>query len=425
MAGEIFFFMFSIHLLCLAPVLALDPVLSLTLNCNDASISYTQSLRSCTDSSFYVFSMYSTAGSWFSSMTFNDITLASELGKNPSAWIGVYDWNMQAASANNFMNPDLGCHTGDRICRSATTCKMTQATSYFSQTNDCVLCPPRPCTPDEQKCRNGFVALAPGLKASTEINTQTGFKYVYQMPMCQKSCSPGYWLTCLNSDNVQGCSYLVPNADMTSVMLDSGSSQADKDRQVAQWIQQNRAASGGVLPVVMILKFGLLINECYPCSYANGLSHYGEPLLLVDNNLLQSGYLSFYCPGGGQAPVLCPPGHVSKIDNATKASGPCQCMDGYYATEGGGCQACPAGYYCTFNSGKLACPTDTYSVAGASACTPCSTDNTLCGATQALTRCVNGQQTQNAQCIDCQLCMYPGTSTGVPCQRVSQAITAG
>ena len=211
--------------LCCSSVAGVDLV-SVTFDCGISTAEYNKDSLSCTESKLYTLSQFSLSSFYFKSVTFNGVILASVMGSNPSAWIGNYDWNRQAASVNNFQTPDMGCKRGDRICREATQCTMTHETTSFSQTHTCVLCPPRPCTTEEQSCRNGFVAPSPGVLVSTETNPQTGFKYVYQMPQCQLTCKPGYWLTCLNSDSVQGCSYMVPNFDVTSAVLDASKTQA-------------------------------------------------------------------------------------------------------------------------------------------------------------------------------------------------------
>jgi hypothetical protein len=354
--------------------------------------------------------------------------------KDFNIWKALYDWDPQAAAVNWWADPNNGCahDTIFHFCRRARVCAMVEDRyGYYyrggaqgqvqdpnqpkqlesSKTTFCMLCPPQPCNAEEQSCPNGKVALKPGLAVSHELDTN-GEPYVISRAVCPKSCSPGYWLTCLNSDQKQKCRYQAPTEKMIF-------GEVDKDRGVAKWIQQNRLAGNGVLPVAMQIRFGLLIDECYPCLYANGLSHYGETMLLADSQLVKKGYLDFYCPGGDQPPVACPQGQVSNIDSKTNSSGPCDCMDGYYR-DGATCRLCPAGSYCLFERGIVACPTDTYSLAGASVCLPCGTDSGACGPAQALIRCMGAKwQTQNAYCVDCQNCMFSGGKGGVPCQRVS------
>ena len=175
----------------------------------------------------------------------------------------------------------------------------------------------------------------------------------------------------------------------------------------------------------MTVGFGALIDKCYPCLYANGVSHYGEPLLLTDSALVVQGFLSFYCPGGDSAPVSCPVNKLSKIDPATNTSGTCQCKPGYFES-GGGCKLCPAGQYCAFGAQPVNCTADQYSLSGASACQPCRTDPGVCGANFALRRCIGGPDNQNrdADCVDCQSCRTGASGTGYPCQRVTATVEA-
>lgn len=165
---------------------------------------------------------------------------------------------------------------------------------------------------------------------------------------------------------------------------------------------------------------GLLVDSCYPCLYANGVSHYGEPVILTDSALMSQGYLSFYCPGADSAPVVCPANMLSQIDRSTNTSSECKCKPGYYQS-GSGCALCPAGQFCAFGSAPVDCPADQYSLSGASACAPCRTDTGVCGANFALRRCIGGPSFQNrdADCVDCQSCQTGSVSQGlVPCQRV-------
>jgi hypothetical protein len=395
----------------------------LTLNCDEGRTFMPNLMQSCTP-------LLSTN---YRQVTVNGVTLMSLFSKNFNLWKAIWDWDPVAAAVNWWSDPNNGCakDTLFRFCRRARVCEMVEERYgyYFrggaqgqvapnqpkevesSKTTFCMLCPPQPCSAEEQSCPNGKVVLKPGLGFSEELNIN-GEPYATTSALCSKSCSAGYWLTCLNSNEKEKCSYLAP----TSKMAADG---ADRDKGVARWIQQNRMAGNGVLPVAMQLKFGFLIGECYPCLYANGLSHYGEPLLLADSHLVKQGYLDFYCPGGEQAPVRCPQGQVSKIDSRTNSSGACDCMDGYYRV-GSVCQPCPAGFKCTFGvQTPVVCPADTFSLAGAANCTQCNTDNGRCGPTQALSRCLSGFQDRDAYCVDCQNCRLPGITSGVPCQRAS------
>ena len=352
-------------------------------------------------------------GSW-GSVTVNGVPLMSMFTKDVGYWKKYYKWDRASAS----------CNSPDNLCRQQSVCELQdqtwgrhlqvgmatvlngEKTMKHENRQFCVFCLPSPCTVQEQSCSNGMVATTP-LETATEVDSGTGFPHTITKAICTKSCSPGYGLTCMNADRTQKCSYVVPTRAMK------------EGKMVPQWIQKNRMAANGNPAVAMSTRFGLLVEECYPCLHANGLSHYQEPLLLTDGPMVNRGYLNFHCPGGDQAPQTCPEGQVSKIDRSTNSSGPCDCMDGYHR-DGATCRPCPAGSYCLFGKGAVACPTDTYSLAGASACLPCGTDRSACGPAQALVRCMGAQwQTQNAYCVDCQNCKFSGGKGGVPCQRVS------
>jgi Fe-S-cluster-containing hydrogenase component 2 len=51
-------------------------------------------------------------------------------------------------------------------------------------------------------------------------------------------------------------------------------------------------------------------------------------------------------------------------------------------------------------------------------CTPCSRTVSICPVNEALTRCVEGFQTQDSRCVDCNACQQV-SSAGVPCYRLS------
>jgi hypothetical protein len=356
----------------------------------------------------------------YKSTTVNGVTLMSMFTTDIGYWKKHYKWDKTSAR----------CNYQDTLCRQQSVCEIQEQnwgrfsaveawdtvlvvegapgsrTFKDEKRQFCVLCLPSPCTLQDQKCSNGMVSPFP-LETATEVDSGTGLQHVITKAICTKSCSPGYWLTCMNADRTEKCSYVVPTRAMK------------EGKMVPQWIQKNRMAANGNTAVAMSTRFGLLIDECYPCLHANGLSHYQEPLLLTDGTMVNKGFLNFYCPGGDQAPQICPENQVSKIDRSTNSSGPCNCMDGYYR-DGATCRLCPAGYYCLFDKGIVACPTDTYSLAGATACTPCGTDRSACGPAQALVRCMGEKwQTQNAYCVDCQNCKFSGGMGGVPCQRVS------
>ena len=359
------------------------------------------------------------------------LVLSDQLSSNAEKWENAFSWNAGTA-----------CSTKDSICKAPVKCKLKQSykanrletmdsslsgTQQFGgvvfstirEFNDvCVFCPPVPCTTEEKSCRNGFVMPSPGLQVGQQAD-QNGYRYAYTKAQCTQACESGYWLTCINSDRSKGCSYMAPSADVVSVAINADASDQSRKMQIARWIGSNRAAFT-LLPVPMTVGYGLLINKCYPCLFANGVSHYGEPLLLTDSALVSQGYLSFYCPGGDSAPVPCPVNMLSRIDPNTNTSSECNCKPGYYKN-GNVCDLCPAGQFCAFGSAPVDCPVDHYSLSGASACTPCRTDAGVCGANFALRRCIGGPAFQNrdADCVDCQSCQTGSVSAGsVPCQRV-------
>lgn len=338
-------------------------------------------------------------------------------------------------------DPKGVCQPSNNICNRRMYCTLTQqykripAITGFSFakanvqdlssfTDRCQFCMPIACPLAATQCRNGFVMRTPGLTASL-FKDSSNYKYAYTSAHCNIPCRPGYWMTCLSADRMKGCTYTVPNSDVALTVIDPDASARDKQTQIALWINKNRNDNGGQLPMAMTMDRGLLIDRCFPCAQANGVPHYGSQTFITDKALFDDGYLDFYCPGGDNPPVSCPPMQVSKIDRATNASGVCKCRDGYYMDAAQACQLCPAGFFCVFGADKQPCPNDSYAPAGVSACTPCRTDTRICLDGQALRRCINGPdfQSTDAECLDCNECIV-GSFTGLglkPCQNVYMA----
>ena len=343
--------------------------------------------------------------------------------ENPANWYSLYNWDQLE-----------GCNKAGSMCTRPVKCTVVQrytaqtirdniAQGYqkidYDYSRVCLICPPLACTPAEINCKNGQVLPSPGLIASSVTNAQ-GVNVVYRKPRVKLPCAAGYWLTCQNSDAATGCEYIPPNMDMIRVVQGESIPSREKQNQIGLWIAQNRAAYNQQLPVPMTVGWGLLVDRCYPCLYANGVSHYGGAVILTDSVLMSQGYLSFYCPGADSAPVPCPVNTLSRINPSTNTSSECKCKPGYYQI-GDRCDLCPAGQFCVFGSAPQNCTTDHYSLSGASACTPCRTDTGVCGANFALRRCIGGPAFQNrdADCVDCQSCQTGSVSAGsVPCQRV-------
>jgi len=263
----------------------------------------------------------------------------------------------------------------------------------------CNLCTITKCK--RNTCSNGEYSLPPpGVTVEGTIISQ---------PTCVP-CPAGYWLTCSTNDIALGCTYLPPS----DVQTISGGG-INK----LQWISKNQFTSpSSNIPMKNNSDWPMLVGQCYPCTIARNRLHYGE-LFSSPDDLFNQGFLSFTCPGGALPPLACPVHEMSKFDPVTKAATTCDCMHGYYRKDGV-CTVCEAGHYCVFGAGKVRCPDDSYSLAGSSACTPCSRNVNICPENEALTRCVTGFQDKNSYCVDCGTCqqLWSGASA-VPCYRLS------
>jgi hypothetical protein len=263
----------------------------------------------------------------------------------------------------------------------------------------CNLCTITKCK--RNTCSNGEYSLPPpGVTVEGTIISQ---------PTCVP-CPAGYWLTCSTNDIALGCTYLPPS-DVQSFM--------GGGVYKLQWISKNQFTSpSSNIPMKNNSDWPMLIGQCYPCTIARNRLHYGE-LFSSSDELFNQGFLSFTCPGGALPPLPCPVHEISKFDPVTKAATTCDCMHGYYR-KAGVCTACEAGNYCVFGAGKVRCPDDSYSLAGSSACTPCSRNVNICPENEALTRCVTGFQDKDSYCVDCGTCqqLWSGASA-VPCYRLS------
>ena len=296
-------------------------------------------------------------------------------------WGSVYDQN--GVTYNNFNLEDGRIDPKFRWDRQQAACNM---------------CTVSPCA--NPACPNGKYTNSPGPLSTGDLT--------YQMPTCSL-CKPGYWLTCQLSDS---CTYVSPTKSQWETRGSTGK---------LQWISRNRKGVISEVPMMNSTAWPMLTDQCYPCATARNRMHYGGTIMSSDT-LFDAGFLTFTCPGGAMAPQLCPVNEVANIDPVLQTSTECNCTGGYYRPRAGGaCTPCEAGYFCTFFDGKLPCPVDTYSYAASSACIACTRNTGVCPANMALTRCAPGFQTEDARCVDCQICQQvaPASQGAVPCYRLS------
>ena len=274
------------------------------------------------------------------------------------------------------------------------------------RTDKCTLCVPTVCA--NASCTEGRIQGVP-LKAIAN--------HVYQRPSCPVTCTFGTFLTCNTRTT---CTYQVPTTDHVQ-----GTTGKNAWEYLNDYTTKSDINMGGIWP--------LPVSSCYPCKYANGRTHFGQ-YFGTDNSLFQDDFLQFMCPGEASAPVACGRNMVSKFDSGG-VSGKCECMNGYYRKNAGdaGCTMCPPGFKCAWNGmtppAKVECELDTYSYEGASKCRSCTVNTNICPKTQALTRCVSGNdgeyQSKDAYCTDCSTCRQITNAAGsVPCNRVISVVSA-
>jgi hypothetical protein len=272
----------------------------------------------------------------------------------------------------------------------------------------CTLCVPAEC--DDASCPNGKVEGSA---------VQAYNKKVYHRPTCAVACPQGTWLTCEKS---LGCTYQAPSTYRAS------SAQAKRE-----WYNLNVNARKSDLNIVEA--WPLPAASCYPCNLADGQFHYG-PRTETPLELFEGGFLSFRCPGGDSAPVMCPRNMVTKVDSATGRSGACECMSGYYRKDGV-CAMCPPGYRCRWAETaagwtppvKEECPLDHYATDGQSECKPCGISYQMCDRSMALTRCLPGEngkfQSRDSHCMTCANCkQVTNIKDSWPCYRVTPAFNS-
>jgi hypothetical protein len=334
-------------------------------------------------------------------------------------------------------NGTEGCDQGaDRVCKKRVECSMNQA--YYSSTvpfafggqlvmvssqwkesayrylplstGRCTMCVPTDCA--DASCGNGQLAAQPPAAHGAEHN-------VYQRPYCvDRACAKGTWLTC---NSGLSCSYQVPN----SFHVSAG---AEGKR---EWFRLNKYKQRAASDLNIVEAWPLPSGSCYPCNLANRRDHYGVNVETPEP-LFRGGFLSYYCPGGADAPAMCGANMVTRVDNATGVSGDCACKDGYYwDATAQGCAICPAGHYCRWSGmtppAKAECPQDQYALEGWSECRPCNTAYQMCDRNMALRRCLPGEngrfQSGDATCIPCSICKQVTNAEGsMPCYRVTSAL---
>ena len=281
---------------------------------------------------------------------------------------------------------------------------------YVPPTTDrCTLCVPTPCA--DASCANGQLSAAPP-KAFGQAHA------VYQRPTCvDRACASGTWLTCYSG---LSCRYQVPNSYHVSAGAEGKRA----------WFRLNKYAERAASDLNIVEAWPLPSGSCYPCNLANRRDHYGTNVE-TPQEMFRDGFLSFRCPGGGDAPVMCKEHMVTRVDNATGMSGGCECQNGYYwnATMQG-CAVCPAGYRCRWVGmappAKEECPQDTYAVEGWADCKPCNIAYQMCDRNMALRRCLPGEngrfQSSDATCIPCSICKQVTNADGsMPCYKVTSA----
>ena len=273
------------------------------------------------------------------------------------------------------------------------------------EVSPCILCALTACS--RYECAQGQVALTPPVAYFAS-------HLVFRLPDCtEATCAPGTWLTCEKGTD---CRYQVP----TTYHVGGG-----EDGKRA-WYKLNTYDKPSDLNVVSA--WPLPVGSCYACNYSQGQQHYGQ---MTDTplELFRNGFLSYRCEGGSLAPTLCPKNMVTRIDEATGRSGACECQNGYFWNAAtGACAICPAGYRCRWAGGtppvKEECPLDQYATQGMAECTKCRTGYQMCDRSNALSRCVPGEdgkfQSNDAECIPCDQCKQVTNAKGSwPCYRVT------
>ena len=339
-------------------------------------------------------------------------------------------------------NPEI--NDGFSVCKRASVCKMKESYlsqrlknaydpnnpqipenlgQYFTINNEwentpythkahtvdrCTLCEPVECA--DSSCPNGALPMAP----VPQYN-----RIVFDRPNCAANkCSPGTFLTC---NTGLECTYQVP-----STYDVSGAAGGRWWLYRNQMVNKSDLNMGGSWP--------LPVDSCYPCKYANGRTHFGD-YFGTDASLYLDDFLQFECPGGALGPRACGKNKVAKFDNATGIAGGCHCRDGWYKANAGDeeCTRCPPGYWCKWDGNtpptKKECEVDMYSFEGQAECRKCNVNTNICPKSQALTRCVRGNdgmyQSTDAFCTDCANCkQITNDADALPCNRVISVVSA-
>lgn len=266
-----------------------------------------------------------------------------------------------------------------------------------------------------------------GMTPEAPLATVDGCVLKPSSARCTIPCAPGTWMSCAWVQATEECVYR-PRRD---VDIDNFRS----------WRMNNynplapETAEATPINLLSDMPNVTLINGmCYPCNASAGRAHYG--VTVGSSNERNAAFLSFFCPGGVAVPTDCPAGYVAPVDSAGRAA-LCVCRDGYYHSSASArCEVCPAGFLCTAQRNIAGddqldrCPENTFSLAGATACTPCSTA-TCYDPGYARTACkqvptspdaayATDHQTQDSTCIPCGICLELGNtaSDARPCYRL-------
>jgi len=366
------------------------------------------------------------------------------LFSSPAMWANHYDAGMLTTTPL--------CRSTDNIVRSLYLCKMIQTLSDFSKTElsrdygmdtSTVYQSPwcKMCVPVEPvyTCQSGYTIATPlttldgavrdlfdpsGLLAQMAAGAFVSVKSMG----CNVQCEPGTWLTCSTPD--YNCRYHVPR-DFDMLAPPAGGFNSWVQNVLIQYRDPINALPDYPPPIA---------GRCFPCNESIGRQHYGKVLDIVpvrDGSTITQ--MNYRCAGGALAPQRCGLNQAAVVDARGYAT-QCVCSDGFFrnSSHNDACDFCPAGFYCTTHlnnqygaDSQRACPDGTYSFAGSSACTQCTTQDCP-DPSQSRVRCMqlsstaktDGQlnfQRSDAICEDCSKCIELGykKADAMPCLNVA------